>query len=412
SNQVSVLYCEGQFFVGSALNGSVGSGPDDASPLWFCFCSRKPESQKVHILGWMRMMMMVSSSSTEKMKKKPPKDSLTLLPCFYFVEREEEEEPELILDGGLPRYTSSLTSDLLPVEDGMEMAVDEEEEEKEEEKDEDRSGALKHVAVSTGLPDARDSEADSDLTLTDTDTESVPPSSSLAPGSGALCDDQERSFLGDMGFFMFQCVPHLYRVEVWPEDGQSLGLSIVGGRHVIKRLKNGEELKGIFIKQVLPNSPAAKTHCLKTGDKILEVSGVDLRAASHNEAVSAIKSAPSPVVFIVQSLSATPRNGLSCTAGFCSMAIGPSPANVSLEPADGTIRGDCANVINSFQLQQTQSQADRDRASGKAHSLIETHPQRGQQGAALSELTVISEFSSTGGLFSAQQMGQSFTSDS
>lgn len=61
------------------------------------------------------------------------------------------------------------------------------------------------------------------------------------------------------------------RVEVWPEEGQSLGLSIVGGRHVIKRLRNGEELKGIFIKQVLSNSPAAKTRCLKTGDKILEV---------------------------------------------------------------------------------------------------------------------------------------------
>lgn len=40
-----------------------------------------------------------------------------------------EEEPELILDGGLPRYASSLTSDLLPVEEGKEMAVDEEEEE-------------------------------------------------------------------------------------------------------------------------------------------------------------------------------------------------------------------------------------------------------------------------------------------
>uniref|UniRef100_A0A8D3CVE9 PATJ crumbs cell polarity complex component n=1 Tax=Scophthalmus maximus TaxID=52904 RepID=A0A8D3CVE9_SCOMX len=97
------------------------------------------------------------------------------------------------------------------------------------------------------------------------------------------------------------------RVEVWAEEDQSLGLSIVGGRHVIKRLRNGEELKGIFIKQVLPKSPAAKSRCLKTGDKILEVSGVDLRAASHQEAVSAIKSAPSPIVFIVQSLCATPR---------------------------------------------------------------------------------------------------------
>ncbi|AWP10402.1 putative inaD-like protein [Scophthalmus maximus] len=98
-----------------------------------------------------------------------------------------------------------------------------------------------------------------------------------------------------------------HRVEVWAEEDQSLGLSIVGGRHVIKRLRNGEELKGIFIKQVLPKSPAAKSRCLKTGDKILEVSGVDLRAASHQEAVSAIKSAPSPIVFIVQSLCATPR---------------------------------------------------------------------------------------------------------
>lgn len=39
----------------------------------------------------------------------------------------------------------------------------------------------------------------------------------------------------------------------------------------------------------------------------VQVSGVDLQAASHEEAVSAIKSAPSPVVFIVQSLSAAPR---------------------------------------------------------------------------------------------------------
>lgn len=65
--------------------------------------------------------------------------------------------------------------------------------------------------------------------------------------------------------------PSSCRVEVWVEEGQSLGLSIVGGRHVIKRLRNGEELKGIFIKQVLPNSPADMTRCLKTGDKILEV---------------------------------------------------------------------------------------------------------------------------------------------
>ncbi|KAM4871569.1 inaD-like protein [Thomomys bottae] len=96
-------------------------------------------------------------------------------------------------------------------------------------------------------------------------------------------------------------------VEIFREPNVSLGISIVGGQTVIKRLKNGEELKGIFIKQVLEDSPAGKTNALKTGDKILEVSGVDLQNASHAEAVEAIKSAGNPVVFVVQSLSATPR---------------------------------------------------------------------------------------------------------
>nr|XP_028688865.1 inaD-like protein isoform X6 [Macaca mulatta] len=96
-------------------------------------------------------------------------------------------------------------------------------------------------------------------------------------------------------------------VEIFREPNVSLGISIVGGQTVIKRLKNGEELKGIFIKQVLEDSPAGKTNALKTGDKILEVSGVDLQNASHSEAVEAIKNAGNPVVFVVQSLSSTPR---------------------------------------------------------------------------------------------------------
>lgn len=64
-------------------------------------------------------------------------------------EVEEEEETELILDGGLPRYaTSSLTSDLLPVEEGREMAVDEAADEEMEEaartrrRAEERMGSL------------------------------------------------------------------------------------------------------------------------------------------------------------------------------------------------------------------------------------------------------------------------------
>ncbi|NWX12719.1 INADL protein, partial [Aegotheles bennettii] len=96
-------------------------------------------------------------------------------------------------------------------------------------------------------------------------------------------------------------------VEIFRDPHVSLGISIVGGQTVIKRLKNGEELKGIFIKQVLEDSPAGRTRALKTGDKILEVSGVDLQNATHEEAVEAIKNAGNPVVFVVQGLSAIPN---------------------------------------------------------------------------------------------------------
>ncbi|XP_029005112.1 inaD-like protein [Betta splendens] len=236
----------------------------------------------------------------------------------------EEEETELILDGGLPRYTtspSSLTPNLQPVEEGREMAVDEEEGEqakapdkvketlrslpvkpppsweewnrasswarsegswKQEdlsECDEDelqRSDQESVVSVGKlilGLPDSRDSEADSELTLTDTDTDSV---RMLSPERRKRKSHGGRSGLPEREDGEGQETPAFShwgpprRVEVWANKGQSLGLSIVGGHHVIKRLRNGEELKGIFIKQVLPNSPADKTRCLKTGDKILE----------------------------------------------------------------------------------------------------------------------------------------------
>lgn len=43
---------------------------------------------------------------------------------------QEDEEPVLILDGGLPRYTSSSSSSqVLPLVEDTEMAVDEEDEE-------------------------------------------------------------------------------------------------------------------------------------------------------------------------------------------------------------------------------------------------------------------------------------------
>jgi multiple PDZ domain protein len=51
---------------------------------------------------------------------------------------------------------------------------------------------------------------------------------------------------------------------------------------------------------------------LKTGDRILEVNGFDLRDASHDRAVEIIRAAQSPVHFIVQSL-LDPSNPVSST---------------------------------------------------------------------------------------------------
>ncbi|XP_046713900.1 inaD-like protein isoform X2 [Silurus meridionalis] len=170
-----------------------------------------------------------------------------------------------------------------------------------------------------------ESEVDSDsrnegseLTLTDTDTESAHQplygrrkKRGQGASTGLMRDEQsdlperEDGEGEETPIFSHWGPPR--RVEVWLDPGESLGISIVGGRSVIKRLKNGEELKGIFIKQVLPDSPAGRTRALKTGDKILQVAGVDLQNASHEEAVQAIKNSQSPVEFIVQSLSSTPR---------------------------------------------------------------------------------------------------------
>ncbi|KAG8595543.1 hypothetical protein GDO81_001550 [Engystomops pustulosus] len=105
------------------------------------------------------------------------------------------------------------------------------------------------------------------------------------------------------------------RVELWREPGKSLGISIVGGRGMGSRLSNGEVMRGIFIKHILEDSPAGKNGTLKTGDRIVEVDGIDLRDASHEQAVEAIRKAGNPVIFLVQSIINRPRpESLYCSS--------------------------------------------------------------------------------------------------
>ncbi|XP_070564544.1 multiple PDZ domain protein-like [Ptychodera flava] len=86
-------------------------------------------------------------------------------------------------------------------------------------------------------------------------------------------------------------------VQLTRVPNKSLGISIVGGR-----TGEGPIAQGIFIKHVLEDSPAGRNGTLKTGDRILEVNGHDLRTATHDQAVEVIRNATSPVTFLIQSL--------------------------------------------------------------------------------------------------------------
>ncbi|CAI5668720.1 unnamed protein product [Oreochromis niloticus] len=101
------------------------------------------------------------------------------------------------------------------------------------------------------------------------------------------------------------------KVELFREPGKSLGISIVGGRGMGSRLSTGEVMRGIFIKHILEDSPAGQNGTLKTGDRIVEVDGVNLRDASHEEAVEAIRRAGNPVSFLVQSIIQRPRSSIT-----------------------------------------------------------------------------------------------------
>ncbi|VDM12371.1 unnamed protein product, partial [Wuchereria bancrofti] len=94
------------------------------------------------------------------------------------------------------------------------------------------------------------------------------------------------------------------------EPNQSFGISIVGGRVEVSH-KSGQSgrtstVSGIFIKSVLPNSPAGHSNMMNMGDRVISVNDHDLREATHEEAVQVIKNAKNPVKFVVQSLHSFP----------------------------------------------------------------------------------------------------------
>ena len=72
------------------------------------------------------------------------------------------------------------------------------------------------------------------------------------------------------------------RVRLCKEDGNGLGISIKGGR---------ENKMPILISKIFPGMAADRAQKLFVGDAILSVNGEDLREATHDDAVKALKRA-------------------------------------------------------------------------------------------------------------------------
>uniref|UniRef100_A0A8C3VMJ5 Multiple PDZ domain crumbs cell polarity complex component n=1 Tax=Catharus ustulatus TaxID=91951 RepID=A0A8C3VMJ5_CATUS len=134
------------------------------------------------------------------------------------------------------------------------------------------------------------------------------PAENLDEYRASLGQQTEEAVLTVFSHIVLKCNSFHTPFELWREPSKSLGISIVGGRGMGSRLSNGEVMRGIFIKHILEDSPAGKNGTLKTGDRIVEVDGIDLRDASHEQAVEAIRKAGNPVVFMVQSIISRPRN--------------------------------------------------------------------------------------------------------
>lgn len=75
---------------------------------------------------------------------------------------------------------------------------------------------------------------------------------------------------------------HKRVVRLYKEDANGLGISIKGGR---------ENKMPILISKIFAGMAADKTNQLYVGDAILSVNGEDLRDATHDDAVKALKRA-------------------------------------------------------------------------------------------------------------------------
>ncbi|XP_067127955.1 multiple PDZ domain protein-like isoform X3 [Centruroides vittatus] len=90
-------------------------------------------------------------------------------------------------------------------------------------------------------------------------------------------------------------------VEIWRESDSGIGISIVKG---VKQNDDNSDTahSGIFIKNVLDDSPAGQTGAIRKGDKILEVDDIDITTMEYEKVIDLIRNSTNPVKFLLQSL--------------------------------------------------------------------------------------------------------------
>ncbi|XP_061883352.1 multiple PDZ domain protein-like isoform X2 [Entelurus aequoreus] len=144
--------------------------------------------------------------------------------------------------------------------------------------------------------------------------------------------------------------PHTWgqprRVQLRRAAGRSLGLSIMGGRGMGRRLSGGHMMRGVFINNI---TSAALDHTLQVGDRILEVCGEDVRDGSHEQVVDAIRQAGDSVDILVQSTHYTAQSPVltncerltptlqSDRSQTCCLCVSPRGHMTNMQPLSGLL---------------------------------------------------------------------------
>uniref|UniRef100_A0A4W3H3U7 PDZ domain-containing protein n=1 Tax=Callorhinchus milii TaxID=7868 RepID=A0A4W3H3U7_CALMI len=120
---------------------------------------------------------------------------------------------------------------------------------------------------------------------------------------------------------------HKRTVRIVKQEAGGLGISIKGGR---------ENHMPILISKIFKSLAADQSGELFVGDAILSVNGTDLREATHDQAVQALKKTGKEVLLEVKYLKEVSSYFKNVSAGSpvgCDVSPQPSPGNAAISPA-------------------------------------------------------------------------------